>query len=287
MRDHPFSMNVDAPMWSERTGALGCDAGWGAAGSAAPPRDFQRSASFLTSSLSAVSSPISRSSARNSSMISALSAARSVDVPASSRRAASISYRPRTPLCDASAIPRWLVRRPLQYDALIGGEQLRHVEENDQPLAPPDDAAHEARRETAEQRRRRRDAAGVERAHIEHAVDGRGDPLVVDREHEDASVRWHRGVGQLEPAAQIHDRYDTPLIVDHALDPRRNVRHRRRGRVAEYPLHGEDVGGEELVPEPKGHDLRVRRDGRHASRLTGNPAPPPRTRRPPGRRRGA
>src|SRR5688572_1541377 len=131
-------MNVDAPMWSDRRGAVGCGA-LGAIGP--PPTVFHRSASFFTSSLTTPSSAISRSTARKSSMMSALSAALSVDASAESSRATSAAYRPRTSGGRASGIPRQLLRRTFEHDALVGGEQLRHVEEDDEPLTATHDPA--------------------------------------------------------------------------------------------------------------------------------------------------
>src|SRR4051812_7009497 len=159
MRDHPFSMKVDAPMWSARSGgAAGCSAGAGVP----PPIAFQRSTSFFTSSLRAPSSTSSRSTVRNSSMMSAFSADRSADASGPSSRADSAAYRPRTSVTATSDMPRRLLRGPFQHDAFVGGEQPRDVEEDDKALAAPNDPSQVARGEPAEQDRRRGQPRRVE-----------------------------------------------------------------------------------------------------------------------------
>src|SRR5690242_19545240 len=137
MRDQPFSMNVDAPMWSARSGgAAGCSAGVGVG---APPIAFQRSTSFFTSSLRAPSSASSRSTVRNSSMMSALMADRSAAASAPSSRATNAAYRPRTSVATTSDMPRRLLRGSVEHDALVGGEEARHVEEDHEALPAPND----------------------------------------------------------------------------------------------------------------------------------------------------
>src|SRR5690349_4532076 len=263
MRDQPFSMKVDAPMWSARSGGVAaCSAGVGVG--VAPPIAFQRSTSFFTSSLRAPSSASSRSTVRNSSMISALSAVRSADAWAPSSRADNAAYRSRTSVATTSDMPRRLLRGSLEHDALVGGKEARHVEEDDETLAAPNDPSQVARRESAEQGRRRRHARRVEQADVQHAIHRHRDPLAIDGEHENAAIARNRRRGELKSLSQIDHRHHATLVVDHAVDPRRNVRHWRRRRIAEHALDREDVGGEQLVAEPKRDDLRyLRSDGGH------------------------
>jgi hypothetical protein len=120
--------------------------------------------------------------------------------------------------------------------------------------------------ETAEHRGRRGELPGVEGRDVEHRVHNAADPLAAGVEDQDARVRARLRLRQLEAIPQVDQRNDASLIVDHPVDPRRNVRHRRRRLEAKHALDRVDVGREQVVAEPEGDDLRDR------PRVVGGPA---------------
>src|SRR4051812_1613149 len=261
MRLHPFSMKVDAPMWSATTGRSALKAG--AIVSLSP---FHFSTSDFASSLSDVSSARSCSSPLPSAINSPRRASRCSGASSASNCTASACTRSRYALAQ-SPIRHGLRLGLVECDALGGGQQLLDVEEDHQLLRHADDSLEVLGGEPAEQLGRRRDRGGIERRDRGDGIHDGPDPFATAVQDEDARLVAHLDVRHLEPPAQVDDRNDAPLVVDDSLDVRRHVRHGCRRRVAQDALDREDVGGEEVIAEPEGDEL-VRFDF-HASSGTG------------------
>src|SRR5678816_4389431 len=132
-RLQPFSMKVDAPMWSATTGRSALKAG--AIVSLSP---FHFSTRDFASSLSDVSSERSCSSPLPSAINSPRRASRCCGASSASNRTASACTRSRYALAQ-SPIRHGLRLGLVECDALGGGQQLLDVEEDHQLLRHADD----------------------------------------------------------------------------------------------------------------------------------------------------
>src|SRR5687767_13805356 len=199
-------------------------------------------------------SAISCSTVLNSPMISPLIGCRSASGGSASRPSSIRAYSARRS-AGSSGMMRGVSGGLLEDQAVVRGQQLADVEEDQQPLAAADDAAQERGVQPAEQLRRRRDLRALDRRDLDHLVDRGGNPLTGGGEHENARVVVRLLVLHLEPEPEIDHRQHARLVLDHAFDPLGHIRDRRRHLVSQHALDGEDVRREQIVAEAKGDDL--------------------------------
>src|SRR5687767_5648490 len=192
MRLQPFSMNVDAPMWSATTGRSALNAG---ADDILSP--FHFSTSDFAWSLSCASSARSCSSPLPSAMSSPRSASRRSAASGASSRAASALTRSRYAAA-TSPIRERLRAGAVEGDAFAGGEQPLDVEEDHELLSHAHDPLQILAGEPAEELGRRRDCGRIERGDRRDRVDDDADPLPAAVEDEDARLAAHLEVGHLE-----------------------------------------------------------------------------------------
>src|SRR5687768_10153960 len=249
MRLHPFSMNVDAPMWSATTGRSALNAG---ADDILSP--FHFSTSDFAWSLSWVSSARSCSSPLPGAMSSPRSMSRCSAASGASNRASSALTRSRYAV-PSSPIRERLRAGAVEGDAFAGGEQRLDVEEDHQLIPHADDSLQVLAGEAAEELGGRRDRGGIERGDRSDGIDDDADPFAAAVQDQDARLVAHLEVRHLEAPTQIDDRHHAPLIVDDALDVVGHVGDGGRRHVAQHALDGEDVGREEVLAEPEGDEL--------------------------------
>src|SRR5512143_2464640 len=167
---HPFSMNVDAPMWSACT-AGGAPSSCGAFDGCAFLSVFHASMSSSVLSRSAVSSAIWRSTLLKSAPMSRLRGISSASVSAPDKRAASASCAARSESSVASVTISCRCRRVLvEYDTVGARQHAVDVEHHDELVVDLGDAAHCVGGESFEQRRRGRHGGGWHDRDFDHGI---------------------------------------------------------------------------------------------------------------------